>query len=68
MSQKSFSSLTPYPYAIVRLKEGVQIGGIIKDVELNNVRIGLEVEVDFERLSCTSWPSWGRLYFHFLNK
>ena len=59
----------PYVFAVVRLDEGVQIGGLVKDVKMEDLKIGLRVKVDFEEEAPPGvwperqWPKWVRFYF-----
>jgi uncharacterized OB-fold protein len=58
-----FQALSPYAVGIVRLEEGPQLSGMIKNVKLEDLRIGLEVQVDFETALPKEWPRWPRYFF-----
>jgi len=58
-----FEKYTPYIFAIIKLDEGVQIGGIVKASRLEDVHIGSKVVIDFDKNIPDSWPYWSRYYF-----
>jgi uncharacterized OB-fold protein len=58
-----FQALSPYAVGIVKLQEGPQLSGMIKNVKLEDLRIGLEVQVDFETALPKEWPRWPRYFF-----
>lgn len=45
-----FTSETPYAVGIVRLDDGVKVTAQIVDVDLDELRIGLRVRVEFRRV------------------
>jgi len=58
-----FQSMAPYAYGIIELEDGVRLPGIIKGVNLNDLRIGMDLIVDFDRSSAKEWPNWPRFFF-----
>ncbi len=66
VAPKQFEKLAPYAVGIVKLQEGPQLLGFIRGVELNKLKIGMNLTVDFEKTSTvttTQWPAWPRYYF-----
>lgn len=62
IAPKQFESIAPYGFGIVELEDGPRLPGMIRDVNLDDLKIGMEVEVDFEEAS-TDWPHWPRYLF-----
>ena len=58
-----FQALAPYAVGIVKLQEGVRLPGMIKNVKLEELKIGMELQVDFETALPKEWPQWPRYYF-----
>ncbi len=58
-----FQALAPYAVGIVKFEEGPQLSGMIKNVKLEDLRIGLEVQIDFETALPKEWPRWPRYFF-----
>jgi uncharacterized OB-fold protein len=58
-----FQALAPYVVGIVKLEEGAQLPGMIKNLKLEEVRIGMELQVDFETALPREWPKWPRYFF-----
>jgi uncharacterized OB-fold protein len=58
-----FQALAPYAVGIVRLEEGPQLSGMIKNVKLEDLRIGMEIQADFEKALPKEWPRWPRYFF-----
>jgi len=58
-----FQALAPYAVGIVKLEEGPHLPGMIRNVKPEELRIGMEVEVDFETALPKEWPRWPRYFF-----
>jgi uncharacterized OB-fold protein len=59
-----FQSMAPYAVGIVQLEKGVKIPGMVKNVALDQLKIGMELTMDFEPCTATQqWPQWPRYYF-----
>ena len=69
VAPKQFEAQTPYHIGIVKLGQGLQLLGMIRGVEPDQVKIGMELVVDFEKTSnktaaeVDQWPQWTRYYF-----
>jgi len=69
VAPKQFEAQAPYPIGIVKLGQGLQLLGMIRGVEPNQIEIGMELAVDFEKTSnkpaaeVDQWPQWTRYYF-----
>lgn len=56
-----FQSVAPYPVGIVQLAKGLKIPGMIKGVALENIKIGMELMMDFGTCAVAQpWPQWPR--------
>jgi hypothetical protein len=58
-----FQALAPYAVGIVRLAEGPQLPGMIRNVKHDDLRIGMDLQVDFESGMQKEWPRWPRYFF-----
>jgi len=58
-----FQNEAPYVLGIVELEEGVKLLSRIKNIKLEDLKIGLPLKIDFEKTEGDAWPTWGRYYF-----
>jgi uncharacterized OB-fold protein len=58
-----FQALAPYAVGIIRLDQGPQLSGMIRNVKLEDLQIGMELQVDFEKALPKEWPRWSRYFF-----
>jgi uncharacterized OB-fold protein len=59
-----FQELTPYAVGIVELAEGLKIPGMIQGITQEQLRMGMELMLDFGTCaSAQNWPTWPRYYF-----
>jgi uncharacterized OB-fold protein len=68
-----FQNMAPYAVGIVQLENGVKIPGMIRDVPLDKVRVGMPLKMEFEEApqavqtrqtgQTQQWPQWSRYHF-----
>jgi len=59
-----FQTMAPYAMGIVELDNGLKILGMIKNVPLDQIKIGLSLSLVFEACTPTGqWPRWPRYHF-----
>lgn len=58
-----FQHMVPYAMGIIELKNGVRLPGIIQGVKHEDLKIGMELEVDFDTKIPSTWPQWPRYFF-----
>lgn len=59
-----FQQIAPYAVGIIELENSLKIPGMIKDVEHEKVKIGMELTMEFDTSDVQSeWPQWPRYYF-----
>jgi len=58
-----FQAIAPYAVGIVKLVEGLQLPGMLRNVKLGDLRIGMSLTTDFESGVSKEWPRWPRYYF-----
>ena len=64
VAPKQFQSMAPYVVGVVKFEEGAQLPGIIKNVALDAVKVGMRLVIDFDRETMSEeWPQWPRYYF-----
>lgn len=52
-----FQALAPYAVGIIKLDQGPQLSGMIKNVKLEDLRIGMSLNVDFETALPKEWAA-----------
>lgn len=64
VSPKKFQQLAPYAVGIIELEEGARLPGMMRNVDLDKIKVGmnLAVYVDKGQIS-EEWPQWPRYYF-----
>ena len=63
VAPQKFQPFVPYAYGIVELENGLRLPGMIRDVEHEKIKIGMELEVVFEPATTEDWPKWPTYYF-----
>jgi len=59
-----FQALAPYAVGIVEFENGLRIPGMLQDVTQQDLRIGMELTLDFGTCSTSQqWPQWQRYCF-----
>ena len=61
-----FQSMVPYIVGVVKLKDGLKLPGMIRGVEPAEIKVGMELEVDFDATLPSQWPMWPRYFFRAL--
>jgi hypothetical protein len=63
VAPKQFQSMIPYAVGIVKLEEGPQLPGMIRETELGKIKVGMKLLIDFDTMLPSEWPRWPRYYF-----
>ncbi len=64
VSPRRFQQLVPYVVGIVEFEDGGQLPGMIRNVDLANVKIGMALTLGVDNESIPEeWPQWPRYYF-----
>ncbi len=64
VAPSQFQSMAPYAVGIIQLENGPKIPGMIRDIEHEKIKIGMELTIDFDTSTAPSqWPQWPRYYF-----
>ena len=64
IAPQQFQALTPYVVGIVQLGKGPKVPGMINGIPQDQVKIGMELALDFGTCSTTqTWPQWQRYCF-----
>jgi uncharacterized OB-fold protein len=63
VAPEQFQSIAPYAYGIIELQNGLRLPGIIRNIDPEKLKIGIELAVDFETEPSQGWPQWPRYYF-----
>ena len=57
-----FQAIAPYAIGIVEF-DGARLPGMIRDTPFENLKIGMELQTDFETTTPQEWPRWTRYFF-----
>ena len=63
VAPEQFQSIVPYAYGIVELEDRLRLPGIIRGIDHEKIKVGIELEVDFETGVSQRWPQWPRYFF-----
>jgi len=63
VSPAQFQSMAPYALGIVKLDDGPNLIGMIRGIETNKIKIGMNLTVDFDKNLPCQWPMWPRYFF-----
>jgi uncharacterized OB-fold protein len=64
VAPQQFQHLAPYAVGIIQLENGAKLPGMITGVPHDQLRIGMNLTVDFTTCSNTQpWPQWPRYCF-----
>jgi uncharacterized OB-fold protein len=64
VAPQQFQALTPYVVGIVELENGLKIPGMIQGTTQEQLKIGMELNLDFSTCSTPQqWPQWSRYCF-----
>ncbi len=65
VSPKQFEAMTPYPIGIVKLEDGPQLLGMIMHTTRDQLKIGMNLTVEYEKPTgaTAKWPTWPRYHF-----
>jgi len=58
-----FQSMAPYSIGIAKLEEGIHLLAMIRDVKPENIKVGMDLIVDFDTDLPSQWPVWPRYFF-----
>ena len=58
-----FQSMVPYIVGVVKLKDGLKLPGMIRGIEPEEIKVGMELEIDFDTTLPSQWPMWPRYFF-----
>ena len=58
-----FQSMTPYVVGIVKLEDGPNLPGMIRGIEPEKIKVGMDLTVDFDKTVPSQWPMWPRYFF-----
>ncbi|MFW6110459.1 MAG: Zn-ribbon domain-containing OB-fold protein [Thermoproteota archaeon] len=59
-----FKKMVPYAVGIIKLKGGPRIPGMIREVDLEDLEVGIGVRLKIDKSEVQpTWPQWPRYYF-----
>ena len=63
-----FQHLVPYAVGIIELEKGLKLPGMIKGIDFDKIKIGMELKIEVEPVTREEaegqeWPAWPKYYF-----
>jgi len=63
-----FQHLVPYAVGIIELEKGLKLPGMIKGIDFDKIKIGMELKIEVEPVTKEEtegqeWPAWPKYYF-----
>lgn len=58
-----FQNLAPYAVGIVEFAEGVRLMGMVRNAAFESLKVGMDLQVDFDTAVSKDWPQWPRYFF-----
>jgi uncharacterized OB-fold protein len=58
-----FQTLVPYAIGVVEFGDRTRLPGMVKDIDLKDLKVGMELQTDFESTTPNEWPRWPRYFF-----
>ena len=63
IAPEKLQKLVPYTIGIVELRKGLRLPGMIRGVKAEEIKIGMNLKIDFEASTSSDWPVWSRYFF-----
>jgi len=63
IAPEQFQSMAPYAVGIVEFKKGLRLPGMIRDVNFDEIKVGMPVKIEFEQSTSSQWPAWSKYFF-----
>ena len=63
VAPEQFQSLAPYIVGIVEFERGLRLPGMIRDVDPEEIRVGMNLKIGFDSSSSSQWHAWSRYFF-----
>ena len=64
IAPQQFQAIAPYAVGIIQLENGLKLPGMISDATQKQLKIGMDLTIDFEACTTTeTWPQWPRYCF-----
>ena len=66
VAPEQFQAIAPYIVGIIEFKNGLRLPGIIRCVNPEEIKVGLDLIIDFDSSKSSKWPAWTRYFFKLL--
>lgn len=63
VSPRQFQSMVPYAIGIIKLEDGPHLLGMIRQVKPEEIKVGMNLTVDFDTDMPSQWPTWPQYFF-----
>ena len=66
IAPEQFQSMAPYSVGIVEFNGGLRLPGMICDVNPEELKVGMKLEICFDTSTSKIWPPWSKYFFRSL--
>ncbi len=63
VAPEQFQSMAPYIVGIVEFESGLRLPGMIRDLDPEEIRVRMDLKIDFDSSTSSKWPAWSRYFF-----
>lgn len=63
VAPEQFQDMTPYAVGIIKFESGLRIPGLIRNINPEEIKIGMDLTIDFDTSTSDQWPAWPRYFF-----
>jgi uncharacterized OB-fold protein len=63
VAPEQFQSMAPYTVGIVEFKNGLRLPGMVRDVKHEELKVGMDLKIDFDSAISSEWHEWSRYFF-----
>ncbi len=63
VAPEQFQSLVPYIIGIVEFEKGLRLPGMVRNVDPEELIIGMNLKINFDTSSSSQWHTWSRYFF-----
>jgi uncharacterized OB-fold protein len=63
IAPEQFQNMVPYVVGIIEFDKGIRLPGIIRNVRIEEIKVGMKLKIDFDLSTTTEWPQWSKYYF-----
>jgi uncharacterized OB-fold protein len=63
IAPEKFQAIAPYTVGIVEFKNELRLPGMIKNLPIEKLKVGLKLKIAFDKNTSDTWPPWTKYFF-----